>query len=532
MTNDRRDFLKFMGRTSTALAIGGLWSTLPGCTTVSPRPLNLGFKPIRPTHDDAFILPAGLRHEILIRWGEPINSSENFGTNNDFLAFHSLNTKADEGILLVNHEYFHPVLLHNREMNTPRTKEEVIREQLSVGNSLLHIKNKDGSWQVVKNSKYNRRITGRTTIPFQPGRKIFGSSQAMGTLANCAGGKTPWGTFLTCEENYDIFYAESSFENRERRFVDNNKFRWHQYFPNPPEHYGWVVEIEPLTGKAVKRTSLGRFEHECATVVLGKSGKPVVYMGEDRNGGGIFKFISDKKDSLESGTLYVADTDHGIWIPMDLGKTPELKKHFSDQTEVLTYARRAAEIAGGTPQDRPEDIEVDPATNNIIVALTNNAKHLNAFGSLLKISEKDGDFESLQFESSTFISGGPQSGFACPDNLAFDKKGNLWMTVDMPETAIAHGGYEAFGNNGLFYIPMTGVNAGQAFQVASAPRDAELTGPLFSPDYKTLFLSVQHPGSETKDPRKPTSQWPDGPGHLPKSAVLTISGPLLDQLMK
>ena len=165
------------------------------------------------------------------------------------------------------------------------------------------------------------------------------------------------------------------------------------------------------------------------------------------------------------------------------------------------------------------------------VALTKNKKKGNYYGSLLKISEK-GDHDSLQFKADTWVSGGLESGMACPDNLCFDAKGNLWMTTDISEKLIRNPEYKMFGNNGLFYIPLSGPSAGIPIQVASAPVDAELTGPWFSPDNKTLFLSVQHPGSGSrKNLKKPTSTWPDGPGQLPKPAVVAIQGPLFKKLI-
>lgn len=469
----------------------------------------------------------GFSYELLLKYDDPITSTLRFGTHNDFLHFVPLNASGSEGILWSNHEYLQPEFVHKRKIDTPRTKAEMEKEQSTIGGSLVHIKKENGKWTPIFNSKFNRRIDGKTMIPFNKGISISGKKQAMGMVTNCGGGFTPWKTVLTCEENYDIFYGDATFINKKRQFVEKDKMNWYEHFPNPPEHYGWVVEVEPLTGKAKKHTALGRFEHEGATVVLSKTGKAVVYMGEDRKGGGIYKFISDTGTSLDSGQLFVANTEKGMWIPLDIKKSKELQKHFDTQLQVLTYASYAAEVAGGTPQDRPEDIEVDPNTNNIIVSLTNNAERGNLYGGLLKIEEKNNDHESLEFISSVFKSGGPSKGFSCPDNLAFDNRGNLWMTTDMAEYDIRAGKFKGLGNNGLFYLPMSGPGAGGIFQVASAPVDAEFTGPTFSPDYKTLFLSVQHPGADTKDPANPTSRWPLGNGHLPLSSVVAISGPIL-----
>jgi uncharacterized protein len=524
----RRDFLKFMGRTATLSSLSPLLANL-SCTSLPTQ--EAPFPVVRPNLNDDLTLAEGLSYELLIKFNDAINPSEFFGSHNDYLALTLLPGKKDEGVLLVNHEYVHPVLIHERKMDRSRTREEIIREQLAVGCSLIHIKNENGSWKFVPGSKYNRRISAKTPIPFQKGYTILGSQLAIGTMTNCAGGKTPWGTVLTCEENYDIFVGEVTFENKERKFIPVDKYRWFDYFPFPPEHYGWVVEVNPFTGRAVKRNALGRFEHECATIKMTKDGRPVVYMGEDRKFGHIYKFISSQKNSLEKGTLYAADTEKGRWIPLDLKKNKNLQPHFDSQVDVLTYASYAAQLAGATPQDRPEDIEIDPATGDIFVSLTNNVDRQNFYGSLLKIVEKDNNCESLEFSATTWLSGGPSTGIACPDNMAFDKNGNLWVTSDIPDEDNNKGPYKGMGHNSLFYIPLKGKFAGQAYRIATTPRDAEFTGPMFSEDSKTLFLCVQHPGAMTIDPQKPTSTWPEKKG-LPKSSVVTIQGPLLDRLMQ
>jgi secreted PhoX family phosphatase len=184
-------------------------------------------------------------------------------------------------------------------------------------------------------------------------------------------------------------------------------------------------------------------------------------------------------------------------------------------------------MVGATPLDRPEDIEFDPLTGNVLVSLTNNKPAGNYYGKILKIVEDD--HNSLTFKHDTFIAGGKEMGFACPDNLVFDPKGNLWFTSDMSDRDMHQGPYEGLGNNGLFVFLRSGEQAGQVIRVAQAPNDAEFTGPCFSPDYKTLFLSVQHPG-EGGTPEKPTSHWPDG--GTPKASVVTIQGPLLDRIVQ
>lgn len=524
----RRNFLKFIGQGAAAITLS---PHLVSCVSViNSQASGLPFKPIAPCLCDDLVLADGFQYEVLIKFNDPINSKDFFGAHNDYIQFFPIDNSSTHGLLWVNHEYLHPVLFHHRKMDTPRTKDEIFKEQLSLGGSILEIKKNSSSWELIKNSKFNRRITGRTQIPFQKGYKIFDSQFAIGTVANCAGGKTPWNTVLTCEENYEMFYGNVSYYDKKRKFIEDNRLNWYNFFPFPPEHYGWIVEVNPWTGEAVKRNALGRFSHECATIGMSKDNRVVVYMGEDQKGGFLYKFISDSATSLEKGTLYAANTELGRWLPLDLKKNHKIKKYFNSQQDVLTYAHYAAEYAGATPQDRPEDIEIIPNTKSILVALTYNTDRGNFFGSLLKLSEKNDDFGSLDFEVQPLILGGEQTGFACPDNMAFDNQGNLWLTVDMAEQDIGSPKFKKFGNNGLFYIPMKGINAGKAFQVASAPVDAEFTGPHFSPDYKTLFLSVQHPGSSTEDPRAPKSTWPEREGRLAKSSVVTISGSALERL--
>jgi len=530
----RRDFLQFLGRTT---ALGALAYSTPLLTACQTKPGDSSGQPpiagITPSMKDDLLLSPGLKYDVLISWGEVINTQgESFGTHNDFTTFVPRpGTDGTEGVLWVNHESVTPSLFHKEYNPQKRTKALAEAERRAVGGSLLHVKKMNGKWALQKNSKWNRRISGETPIPFSEGQKIMGSATAIGTLANCSGGQTPWGTVLTSEENYHHFYGEASFYNGQRNYKPSESFAWQDHFPLPPEHYGWVVEVNPWTGKATKQVALGRAGHEGSTPVLTKAGKAVVYMGEDREGGFLFKFVSEAGD-LKKGKLYAADTKKGRWILLDRNKNKKLQATFKTQLDVLTYSRYAAEAAGATPLDRPEDIEVDPKTNNILVSLTNNSKTNNPHGGLLKISEEE-DFDSEKFEAKLWLKGGKENGFSCPDNLAFDKRGNLWMTVDISEKVMGTGPYKSFGNNGLFYVPMSGEFAGQAIQVASAPVDAELTGPWFAPDGKTLFLSVQHPGlSARKDPSKPTSHWPGGNKTQAKSSVVTIQGPALEALMK
>lgn len=528
----RRQFLQFMGASTALSTLGGV----TGCSQAqkSPDKKKLGFTPVSVTLKDDLVLSKGLNAKVLISYGDKIKADGSvFGYNNDYTAFLPFDeNNPNEGWLWVNHESVEPIFVSGRGRRGAPTKAQAKKEMKMVGGSIIHVKKENDEWKIVSNSKHNVRFDAYSKIPFSRGEKVAGSKIATGTLANCAGGQTPWGTFLTCEENYDDFFGEVEFrDDGTKIWRPGAKFyQWEKVFKRPPEHYGWVVEIDPKTQKAKKHTSIGRYAHECATVTKGKSGKVVVYSGDDANDEFIYKMVSDSKNSIEKGTLYVADTNKGQWIVLDIEKNSRLKGKFKTQLDMLIRTREAARLAGGTPQNRPEDIEIDPRTGDVLVALTNNKPKGDFNGKILKIQEKDGDHESLTFETSTLLAGGENSGFSCPDNLVFDRAGNLWFTSDISGGSIGKAPYEAFGNNGLFYVPMSGVNAGFVFKIASAPRGAELTGPTFAPDGRTLFLSVQHPGEGTTDLKNPLSRWPDFGDKLPKPSVVTLAGPLMDKL--
>lgn len=534
----RRQLLEFFGSASLASALGGTQLLTTSCSTIE-QPLKvdlksvLGFEPIAPTNRDELVLPEGFQWSTLITWKDPINSrGELFGYNNDHIAFRALNADGSDGVMMVNHEYPNPIF--TRENPHKPTRLDIVGEQKALGISLLRVrKNAEGRWQVVPHDPLNRRIDGTTPIPFSKDVRILGSRTAIGTHSNCAGGYTPWGTFLTCEENYDQMYGETAYVNgrRIKQPSPTHVYGWDQYFDYPPEHYGWVVEVDPIKGTAKKLVSLGRFFHEAATVVPLQDGRVVVYSGDDSPNQCLYKFISSRPGSLEDGELYVAQLETGRWLSLNIDSNSILKKNFKSQLEIQIRTREAAHLIGGTKLDRPEDIERDPKTGAIIIALTNNKERKNYYGSLLKIIEKDGNYESFEFTPSTLLLGGSESGLACPDNLVFDPRGGLWICSDMAGLDMGKGPYQHFGNNSLFYLPLSGPAAGRVYRVASAPKDAEFTGPCFSPDGKTLFLSVQHPGETTVDLKQPTSRWPTG-STLPRPAVVTITGPGLERLTR
>jgi uncharacterized protein len=539
---NRRHFLKFLGQSSILIsAPPSLF--LSSCSTSSK---STTWKAILPDSSDELILAKGLNYKLLAKWGDFIaqRNQQNivFGMHNDFTSFIAFNSEEpNEGFLLVNHEYLNTLFLTGwtEKQNKSKTKEQVDAEIKSVGVSILHIKKTGENWHLVQDSEHNYRIDGHTPIEIIAEHPIAGAKMSYGTLANCAGGQTPWKTFLTCEENYDMFYGELDFSPKPGRLKPRKNpivryhekdLGWYNQYDRSPLHYGWVVEINPANKSAKKLTALGRFAHEGATCVVARDGRTVVYMGDDANNQCIYKFISEKPNSLEKGTLYVANTKKGVWLPLKMNSHPSFKTRYANQTDLLVNTREAAATLGGTPQDRPEDIEINPNNGDIIVALTNNKAAQRPHGSLLKITEKNSDYLSMEFKSETWISGGDDNLLSCPDNMAFDPAGNLWVTSDRADGDMNQGVYKKFKNNGLYYIPMKGPDAGQVFQIASAPKDAEFTGPTFLPD-GTLVLCVQHPGEQTRDLNNLTSNWPGQKNEVPRSAVVTIQGSLLTQLI-
>lgn len=534
----RRKFLRFMGYSTAGVAASGAVGSLAWRQLLpTARKPQLPFKPLPATQADALVLSEGFSAYIPVREGAVINSQgQRFGCNNDYLCFFPFDSeRPDDGLLWVNHEYPMGLFIHGTPAGAPKTREQVRQERQAVGGSIVRVqRQQDGRWALVDDPR-NRRVDGESPIALVAPRAIAGSHTAVGTLANCAGGYTPWGTVLTCEENYDDFYGELAAGGPEagERVLTDNPYNWHVHFPEiSPAHYGWVVEVDLFSGEAKKLTALGRFKHECATVRQGADGRCVVYSGSDENGGCLFKFVADKPDSLERGTLYVANLEQKRWISLERDAHAGLRESYADQLEVLIDAQRAAVKVGGTPLDRPEDIEVDPATGAVVVTLTNNTDRGNYFGSILRLREADDNPFAARFEHDTLVVGGTETGFACPDNLAFDRAGNLWFTTDVSGDELNTGIYSPFGNNGLFYAPLHGPEAGGVFRVASAPAEAELSGPFFSPDGQTLFLSVQHPGEETESLDAPHSHWPDAGGAKPLSCVVAIEGPALAALMQ
>lgn len=553
----RRTFLRGIGISGAgAVAANALPSSLlvaaaPALAAASAaQQINLPFTPIEPSSADDLILPEGFTYQVVIKRGDVFTPDGRvMGDNVDWMGWFPIDyleggNSQTEGILAINNEYFNPLFVSGWT-GGQKTLEQIKAEKAMVGISHVHVRREGDRWVVVADSPLARRYDATDPIEFSgpvAGADVVnGATSVIGTLANCSGGITPWMTNLSCEENYQDYYGEDK----------NNLGGGYEWFENGgqdqgqiPEHYGWVVETDPYTGRAVKRTALGRFRHENVATAIGKSGKIVMYMGDDKRDECVYKFVSAgtydatnreaNLNLLDEGTLYVANFGRGTWVPVVwegneevLGNPSKVGGYtIASQADVLTYCAQAARALGGTRTDRPEDIEIHPQTGDVYIAFTNNSNHGNFHGQIVRLMEADGDPEATQFNWDVFAVGGPQSGFSSPDNMSFDTFGNLWMVTDVSTSSLNSGIYSFHGNNAVFMFRTedAGTGVATAYRFGSAPVEAETCGPTFI-GTDTLFLNIQHPGEESESIDAPTSTWPDGPGTLPHAATVAITGP-------
>ena len=516
--------------------------------------VGLNFTPVAPSMEDDLLLPEGFTYEVLIKRGDVFTADGRvFGDNNDWTGWYPIDgleggNSTEEGFLIVNNEYYNTLFVggYTGADGEEHTPEQIAEEKAAVGICSVHIRKEGDKWTVVADSVRARRFDATDPIAFSgpvAGADVVnGVTEVIGTLANCSGGHTPWLTGLSCEENYQDYYGEN-------KNAESSGYGWLEAGANDqgqiPEHYGWVVEVDPYAGTATKRTAMGRFHHENVAIGIGASGKVVAYMGDDRADSSVYKFISDgtydeaNRDAnlniLDSGTLYVANFQRGTWIPVVFeGNEDTLTDSdnvggytIGSQADVLTYCDPVAKALGATRTDRPEDIEIHPETGDIYIAFTNNSSHGNFHGQITRIMPADGDHESLEFAWDIFAVGGPQSGFSSPDNMIFDDNSNLWMVTDVSSGSLNSGIYSFMGNNSMFVFPTDGDYMGKAFRFATGPVECEMTGQTWLEN--TLFLSVQHPGEESESLENLGSHWPLGGNEVPYSSVVAIYGPF-DQI--
>src|SRR5688572_4151691 len=556
---DRRLFLKYLGAGLTGVAASGLGPIVQarGAMPFGGPPSGLSFTPIEPSLADALVLPPEFQSQTVALWGDRLpGTNARFGYNADFTAFLPLPANDDEGLLWVNHEYVSIPDDETGEFGVyPQTfplvmgrSSTVDDEMADIGASVLHIRrDAGGRWQVIA-SPLTRRYDVNTPMSVS-GPALQRARGITGTLANCSGCVTPWRTVLTCEENYQD-YVPDDVDTSGRGSTGGR-------FERNSAHYGWVVECDPHDPSfiPVKHTMLGRFRHENVALRASRGAAVVAYMGDDRTNGHVYKFVSDSRYAgpdaphrgtlLSRGRLYAAlfhANGRGEWVelapdtrlrPNPESKFPEIPKGsttlgdvYADLGAIVSDGFRAANLVGATPTGRPEDVEVHPFDGSIYIAFTAHATapatmFSNTFGQIWRLVDTDQGTGS-RFTWMRWMAGGPndpaQAGhvFAAPDNLSFDRAGNMWIVSDIRSSYLnGDARYTAFMNNGMFFVPTSGADAGRAFQFASGPCESELTGPSWTPDEATLFLSVQHPGSahgmRTRGTPAPHgSNWPNG----------------------
>ena len=521
---------------------------------------------------------------ILLRWGDPVFADSapfdpldqspaaqltQFGYNNDYLGFLPLDGRSDRGLLCVNHEFTNQELMFpgigvQYKIGFPdMTRRLVDIEMAAHGATVVEIELDDEAWRPVLNSRYNRRISPLDTWMALDGpaagherlktRDDPEGVRVLGTLNNCAGGITPWGTCLTAEENFHgYFWTDGSradtpggdhAESYRRYGVPGKWYNWGQHHdrfnvdrePNEPNRFGWVVEIDPWDPSSVpvKHTAMGRFRHEGAECLLAEDGRAVVYMGDDARFDYLYRFVSSgtfrdgdraaNRSLLSDGTLSVArfDADGTMtWLPLRFGSGPLTPENgFRSQGDVLIDARLAADALGATPMDRPEDVQPDPGSGRVYVMLTNNAKRKpdatdpvnprsrNWSGHIIELTAPHADHTADTYRWEILVKcGNPaiagvgstwnpatsaDGWFASPDNCVIDGEGRLWVATDQGKQ------WQRTGKaDGLYSLETQGPLRGRAKLFFRCPVGAELCGPCFTPDGETLFVSVQHPGAD------------------------------------
>jgi secreted PhoX family phosphatase len=595
-----------------ALAAGLLSPLVSGCVAPTgpgqvpsfpPGPL-LGFQGISASAADGIRVPEGYEASVICKWGEPVGmpgnmpafkadasntaaeQSAQIGMHHDGMHFFPLEGNR-RGLLAINHEYTDDGLLHADGFKV-MTAEKVAKSIAAHGVSIVEVAQKaDGAWDMVRPSKFARRIT--TATPMQITGPAAGhammrtaadptGTQVLGTLNNCAAGPSAWNTFLTSEENFAFYFngpdKPDAHQARWGLRKNGRNYRWHDHearfdavrHPNEMNRFGWIVEIDPTdpTSTPIKHTALGRGAHEIATVAVMKDNRVTVYMGEDAQFEYITKFVTRdaikpggfkaNRELLDHGTLYVARFDAdgtGRWIELTAGRnglTPAAG--FADQGELLVKTRQACDLVGGTKMDRPEWIAVDPKSGEVYCTLTNNSNRggkdrpgidaanpraNNVMGNIIRWKE-NGDFDAQTFTWNHFLLAGdpvnerPEARgnikgdiLGCPDGLWFDARGLLWVQTDIFATQMNKGEFARIGNNGMFGAdPVTG----EVRRFLTGPTNCEITGIATTPDLRTMFINVQHPGEspgERSDPARPNqySNWPDA-GVRPRSATVVI----------
>lgn len=595
---NRRQFLKATSAASTVAFFGA--SPLSSAIAASKNSNALiGFEAIPASTEDKVIVAKGYQADVLISWGDPLfkdapafsqnadskAQARQFGDNNDGMTFFQISD--DRGVLSINNEYTNHEYLfahQGKEMSA----DDVLKSQNAHGISVVELKKVTGKWEVNLDGRLNRRITANTemelTGPAAGDDQLKTAAdpkgtKVLGTFNNCANGETPWGTYLTCEENFNGLFGSKetpALDSNYARYGINTKGSGYDWFkhderfdlaknPNEPHRHGWVVEIDPMDPNSTpkKRTALGRFKHENAALTINNDGYVVVYLGDDERGEHLYRFVSKNKynasnpsanrDLLDEGTLYVAKFNakdgelqgKGEWIELTFGKNGLTKENgFNSQADVLIFARKAATQVGATTMDRPEWVAVNPKNQNVFCTLTNNKyrgvkanqpvdavnpREKNPYGHIVRWMPSGKDHTSNNFDWDLYlIAGNPtvheglmagsdninaDNMFNSPDGIGFDNAGRLWIQTDGKYSN--EGDFAGMGNNQML---CGDPESGEVRRFLTGPIACEITGLTFSPDQKTMFIGIQHPGEDLAP-----SHFPDGGNTIPRSSVIRIT---------
>ncbi|MHA3977455.1 PhoX family protein [Halovulum sp. GXIMD14794] len=572
---------------------------LKGSTALAQQADRFAFQQIAAQTDGTVHVPEGYNWKTLVRWGDALfsdapafdpatgvpteGSDRVFGENTDGMELFNIGGRE---ILVVNSEYT------NNDINLPHTDDglptsagDVLRLQNMQGVSVIEIAEGEDGWSVVVDSPFNRRIHHNTPMTIDgpaAGHDLLKTeadptgTESLGTFNNCGSGRTPWGTYLTCEENFNGYFGSTAGLPEDETVAAGYKryginetgfdYNYHQFdarfdvskTPNEPHRAGYIVEIDPTDAAStpVKRTALGRFKHENAACALAPDGRVVVYMGDDERGEFMYKWLSrdiyvpggDTSTLLSEGQLYVAkfnDDMTGEWVAL----TPEATG--MDAAHIAIFTRTAASAVGATTMDRPEWIAVNPTATEAYCCLTNNSRRgaknddgsirtnaggdamevnapnpreTNDYGQIVRWRPHESNHASDTFDWDLYVmAGNPEvhkdGPYAGTENI---NAGNLFNSPDGM----------VIDTTGLIWIQTDGDDSnegdfagmgnnqmlagdpvtGEIRRFLTGPNGSEVTGICWSSDRRTMFVGIQHPGAP----------FPDGDGSLPRSSIVAV----------
>ena len=588
----RRGFMGGVLAFGSGAAVMGT-TMLKGTTALAGQSDRFAFEQLPIQTDGTVHVPEGYTWDVLVRWGDPLfsdapafdpatgipteGSDRVFGENTDGMELFKV---GNHELLVVNSEYVNSKYnLAHTEDGMPTSADDVLRLQNFQGVSVMEVTEGENGWEVVVDSPFNRRIHHNTPMVIDgpaAGHDLLKTdadptgTASLGTFNNCGSGRTPWGTYLTCEENFNGYFGTTEAPALDdvhvagfsrygvKTEVDTNRYNYHGFDarfdisknPNEPHRAGYIVEIDPADPDStpVKHTALGRFKHENAAYALAPDGRVIVYMGDDERGEFMYKWLSrdkyvpggDTSTLLSEGQLFVAKFNmdqSGEWIAL----TPEATG--MSAPEIAIFSRMAASAVGATTMDRPEWIAVNPTAVEGYCCLTNNRnrgvkpnaggddtsangpnpREVNNYGQIVRWRPSGDNHASNTFEWDLYVmAGNPtnQEGlykgssnvnagnmFNSPDGMMFDTTGIMWIQTDGNDKN--EGEFEGMGNNQMLAgDPVTG----EIRRFLTGPKGSEVTGLTWSADRRTMFVGIQHPGAP----------FPDGEGSLPRSAIVAV----------